>query len=109
MKKILCVVILTFATPFLYAGSTKTTTTTQYEETSNVPGRNTDMIQEQEAYGENYDDEVLEDDEQYSEERMEENDSIIEDEEKYIDYDDRTRTNRERKALNTGSDASDDN
>jgi hypothetical protein len=50
---------------------------------------------------EGYDDSTL-DSEDLRQERMEEKPADM------IDYTDRTRTNRERKALNTGGDASDD-
>jgi hypothetical protein len=65
-------------------------------------GPDSEML-EAEEYDESLDaDEV-------NEERMEEsrNDRFIKSEDE-IDYNDRTRTNRERKAINTGSDASDD-
>jgi hypothetical protein len=101
------------------AGGTKTTTTRTYEETSVSPvmgtemGSDAEMIEAEEA--ESYDqpltptevDETRMKEQQEMEERNNNSSTIIESEEA-IDYSDRTRTNRERKALNTGGDASDD-
>jgi hypothetical protein len=107
MKKILGLLIFSLAIPLSYAESSRTTTTTRYEETSSVPS-DFEEREAQEAYDENLENEAIEEDEYYNEERMEEDDSSFIQDEDYIDYSDRTRTNRERKALNTGSDASDD-
>jgi hypothetical protein len=66
--------------------------------------RNSEMIEaEEESYDETLDQDAIE------QERMEDwsSNSSVSDED-VINYSDRTRTNRERKALNTGSHASDD-
>lgn len=112
------------------AGSTKKTTTRTYESTTSGqeatsgqitspvnPRYDSEMIEaEEEAYDSSLDQEAveqqrMEEDKRLHEQRMEErnqNTSIESDDEDLIDYKDRTRTNRERKALNTGGDASDD-
>lgn len=97
-----------------FAGSTRTTTTTStYEETAAEPVMNSDMNMDSGASSdmieaEEYDESLSTDevdqarwDEQQRMQEMEETEGAI-------DYSDRTRTNRARKALNTGSDASDD-
>ena len=67
------------------------------------------IIEEEEAvYEEGYNDDAYLDDE-IREERMEERTTVIEDDSSdAVNYSDRTRTNRERHAINTGGDASDD-
>lgn len=66
------------------------------------------MEEEEAVYEEGYNDADTLDDE-INEERMEERTTVIEDDSSdAVNYNDRTRTNRERHALNTGSDASDD-
>lgn len=107
MKKLLVLpVIALFALPAL--ANTTTTTTRSYDtEEVSSPSMNSDMI---EAEEESYEDSTL-DSEDVNQERMEDrnqNSSITTESEEAIDYGDRTRTNRERKALNTGGDASDD-
>lgn len=100
-----------------FAGSTKTTTTSTYEETSSSPVMNSDtdmgtgasseMI-EAEEYDQPLSTDEVDATRMDEQEKMEERSSTIIESEDAIDYDDRTRTNRERKALNTGSHASDD-
>lgn len=64
------------------------------------------IMEEESVYEEGYGDD-LEDD--IATERMEERRTTMEDDShKEINYKDRTRTDRERHAINTGSDASDD-
>ena len=91
------------------AATTKTTTTSTYEESSSAPA-SSEMI-EAEEYDEPLSidevDETRRDEQQKMEERNQNSSTIIESEDA-VDYSDRTRTNRERKALNTGSHASDD-
>lgn len=71
------------------AATTRTTSESVYEDPTTLEA-------------EEYDSAIIDDDAEVVEvEEMEERDEI--------DYSDRTRTNRERKALNTGSHASDDN
>jgi hypothetical protein len=98
MKKFILLPILALLAVPAFANTTETTTRT-YESSTVAPSMSDDseMIEAQEEA--NYEDENL-DSEDVEQERMEDNDSI--------DYSDRTRTNRERKAINTGSDASDD-
>lgn len=121
MKTFLTFIILGAMALPAFAGSTRTTTTSTYEETVSEPVMNSDMNMDSGASSdmieaEEYDDSLSTDevdqarwDEQQrmEEQRMEERNQSIESEEA-IDYSDRTRTNRARKALNTGSDASDD-
>lgn len=99
-----------------FAGSTRTTTTTStYEETAAEPVMNSDMNMDSGASSdmieaEEYDDSLSTDEvdqARWDEQQRMEDSSMIESEEA-IDYSDRTRTDRARKALNTGSDASDD-
>lgn len=110
MKKLLCLsVVALMALPALAGSASKTTTTTTYEETSSTPAAmssESDMIEAQEDYDEPLSIEEADETRMEEPEKMEE--TVIESEEA-IDYSDRTRTNRERKALNTGSNASDDN
>lgn len=109
MKKLLVLpAIALFAIP-VFAGSTTTTTRT-YDSSIN-PGMG---MQSEERV---YDGDALTVDE-LEQERMEERRHHMDSAERMehdrrlspdgIDYYDRTRTNRERKALNTSSDASDD-
>lgn len=89
--------------PALAVNKTKTTSTTVYEGSS--PEGDWSALEE-EDYGSDYD--IAAPDEiegpRLEEQRMEERTSRDEE----VDYSDRTRTNRERKAVNTGSHASDD-
>lgn len=102
-----------------FAGTTRTTTTRSYDKTTTSPVMGTDMemnselesdaemMESQEEYDDTLEQERMEDEDiMNEEERMEESSSF--ESEDMIDYKDRTRTDRERKALNTGSDASDD-
>lgn len=108
MKKLLLLALSTFITLPLIAGTTTTT-----RKASPVMGTDLEMNSELSR-----DDEIIEAQEEEhfdkldkieQEERMEDKYYTESDEvEDMIDYRDRTRTNRERKALNTGSDASDD-
>lgn len=120
MKTILTLVIFGALALPAFAGSTRTTTTSTYEETSTAPVMNSDMNMDSGASSdmieaEEYDDSLSTDEvdqarwdeQQRMEERNQNSSNIIESEEA-IDYSDRTRTDRARKALNTGSDASDD-
>lgn len=120
MKALLTFIIFGAMVLPAFAGSTRTTTTTSsYEETASEPVMNSDMDMDSGAssdmiQAEEYDDSLSTDevdqarwDEQRMEERNQNSSNIIESEEA-VDYTDRTRTNRARKALNTGSDASDD-
>lgn len=119
MKKLLVLPAICLISLSAFA-TTTTTTTRSYdsEETMSAPSAspsvtpsssssssNADMIEAQEEEG--YEDSTL-DSEDVDQERMEERNSTATEREDAIDYNDRTRTNRERKALNTGSDASDD-
>jgi HKD family nuclease len=99
-----------------YGGTTKTTTTSTYEESATAPVTGSDVSSdsqmiEAEEYEQPLDTDEVDVTRQEEQEKMEErnqNSSTIIESEDAIDYSDRTRTNRERKALNTGSDASDD-
>jgi len=106
MKKIFTLTVIGLLTIPAFAQSTTTTTTTTdaYDEEVVSPSSNANMIQAEEEEG--YDDSTL-DSEDVEQERMEERNSKIKETDS-VDYNDRTRTNRERKAINTGSDASDD-
>lgn len=104
MKKIFAMTVIGLLTlPAIAQSTTTTTTTDYYNEEVSSPSTNADMIQAEE---EGYEDSTL-DSEDVQQERMEEKKSKTLDTDS-IDYNDRTRTNRERKAINTGSDASDD-
>jgi biopolymer transport protein ExbB/TolQ len=106
MKKLLVLPAICLLCLPAFANTSTTTTTYESEEMRSSPSMNADMI---EAEEEGYEDSTL-DSEDVEQERMEERNSSASDSEteEAIDYSDRTRTNRERKALNTGSDASDD-
>ena len=106
MKKLITISLcLLFALPVL--ATSRTTTTRSYESTStSSPVMGSDMNSSVES-----DADMIEAQEDYDEASMEEQESFEEQEsrdEDMIDYDDRTRTNRARKALNTSGDASDD-
>ena len=121
MKKFMTISLIALIAVPAWATTTRTTTTSTYEESAPVMETdmesNSEMIEAQEA--DDYDgiednslstDEANQtrlDEEQKMEERNQNSSTIIESEDA-IDYSDRTRTNRARKALNTGSDASDD-
>jgi hypothetical protein len=119
MKKLILLPLLaTLAVP-AFADSTKTTTTRTYEES--VPMmQDSDMIEaEEESFDdstldqESLDQERMEDQDQWEEQEMLEEQEMMEERSEYeaeeaIDYDDRTRTDRARKAMDTSSDASDD-
>lgn len=118
MKKLIALPLVAMLAVPAIAGTTKTTTTRTYDETTTSPVMGSDMNSdaemieaEEESFNDSLDSDRLE--QERMEERMEErnqNSSIMteSDDEDVIDYSDRTRTNRERKALNTGSHASDD-
>ncbi len=123
MKKFIVFSMMVFLALPVMGGSTKTTTSRSYDSTTTAPligpvmdsERNSEMIEaEEESYGETLDQDAVEqermEERMNEEQKMEESssDSSVSDED-VIDYSDRTRTNRERKALNTGSNASDDN
>lgn len=111
MKKLMALPVIALFAISAFAG-TSTTTTRTYDSTMSSP----DMgIQSEEERV--YDSDALTVDE-LEQERMEERRSSMDQSDRMerdrrlspdgIDYYDRTRTNRERKALNTSSDASDD-
>lgn len=112
MKKLLFLALTSLIALPLVAGTTTTKTSSRVHETQEAaPIMGTDLEMNSEL---SRDDEMIEaqEDEYFDnleQERME--DSYYTESEEVddmIDYKDRTRTNRERKALNTGSDASDD-
>lgn len=107
MKKSIVLLALLVSVP-VFSATTKTTTTNVYEETATTPATNPDMIEAQEYDG--YDEEINSDmNKNQKQERMEQrSETTTVEKSDAIDYSDRTRTNRERKALNTGSHASDD-
>lgn len=115
MKTLLAFMLMcVFAVPAL-ADSTRTTTTSTYEESSSEPASepvmDSEMI-EAEEYDDSLSTEEVDqarwDEQQRMQEMEQDNSTVIEEEEAAVDYTDRTRTDRARKALNTGSDASDD-
>jgi hypothetical protein len=113
MKKLIVLPLLaTLAIP-AFAGTIKTTTTRTYEESIPLM-KDSEMIEaEEESFDdgpldqESLDQERMEDQDHWEEQEMMEDRSQFEAEEA-IDYEDRTRTDRARKALDTSSDASDD-
>lgn len=116
MKKILIYSLTALMAFPIMAGSTKTTTTSTYEETTAMPesgagvGSDSEVI-EAEEYDQPLSSEEVEEmriEEQQEMEARNQNSSTIIESDDEIDYSDRTRTNRARKALNTGSHASDD-
>jgi hypothetical protein len=112
MKKLMTISLV--AVLALPAWTTTRTTTTAYEDTTPVMDTdmesNSEMIEAQEARPfEEIEENSLTGEEfdfapKAKEQRMEEINA-----EDVVNYSDRTRTDRARKALNTGSDASDDN
>ncbi len=99
--------------------STRTTTTRTYEASSASPvmgtqmGEDAEMLEAEEAesYSQPLTSSEIDENRRLQQQEMEErnnNSSTIIESEEAIDYKDRTRTDRERKALNTGNDASDD-
>lgn len=111
MKTILTLMIFAvFALP-AFAETTRTTTTSTFEETASEPVMESEM-KEAEEYDNTLSTEEVDkarwDEQQRMEEMNQEDSSMVEEEEAPIDYEDRTRTDRARRALNTGSDASDD-
>lgn len=105
MKKLLIASLASLLVIPAFADSTTTTTT--YESETISP------VQEEEEYVDqplppDTVDQTREEKRQEMEDRDYNSSSIIESDDKAIDYTDRTRTNRERHAINTGSDASDD-
>ncbi len=118
MKKLLFLTLSGLIALPLVAGTTTTKTSSSVDETREAaPIMGTDLEMNSEL---SRDDEMIEaqeedyfndmEQENMEQERMEDNyySEGSEVEEDMIDYRDRTRTNRERKAINTGSDASDD-
>lgn len=107
MKTLIALPLLALIAAPVYSNSS-TTTTRSYE--SSV-GSDADMI-EAEEYDESISDEngreIIEVEEERMEERSYDDSGYDSDSRDDIDYTDRTRTNRERKAINTSSDASDD-
>lgn len=113
MKKLIILPIIALMAIPAFAGSTQTTTTRTYD-SSTIDSPAMGMQSEEERV---YDNDALTVDE-LEQERMEERRDMSNRNDQWerrnrvssdgIDYSDRTRTNRERKALNTGSDASDD-
>lgn len=120
MKRFLALMLFAVLALPAFARSTRTTTTSTFEETATRPvmnsdmntdaGAGTDMI-EAEEYDDTLSTEEVDqarwEEQQKMEERNQNNSTII-DSEDAIDYSERTRTNRARKAINTGSHASDD-
>jgi hypothetical protein len=113
MKKFIVIPMIALLAIPAFAGTTKTTTTRTYDSTTTAPlmdsERDAEMIEaEEESYTDSLDQDAIE--QERMEERMVEEQKMEEPttDEDIIDYSDRTRTNRERKALNTGSHASDD-
>lgn len=113
MKKIISFSLFTMLILPAMAGTTRTTTTRSYESTSSSPVMGTDMEMNSEL---DSDADMIEAQEEYEgfdeQEHMEEQermeDTSYTETEDRMDYQDRTRTERARKALNTGSNASDD-
>lgn len=87
MKKFFIFSLVAMMAVPAFAATTRTTSESTYEDPTTIEA-------------EEYNNTLIDDDEVVEVEEMEERDEI--------DYSDRTRTNRERKALNTGSHASDD-
>lgn len=108
MKKLIVLPVLALLALPVMAGSTTTTTTESYEETTTPMLDNSDMI-EAEEYDESMDPTPVEQP-VIEEERMEDSSAFTSEEASsdMVDYSDRTRTNRERHALDTSGDASDD-
>lgn len=112
MKKLIILPVIAMMAIPAFAGSTQTTTTRTYDSSISSPSMGMQAAEERV-----YDNDALTVDE-LEQERMEERrdqDARMDRWERSrrissdgVDYTDRTRTNRERKALNTGSDASDD-
>lgn len=119
MKKFIVLPVIALMAIPAFAG-THTTTTRTYDSTAPVYESNMESSPVMGVQSEEeriYDNDALTSDE-LEQERMEERRDRIERADRMerqrnvssdgIDYTDRTRTNRERKALNTGSNASDD-
>ncbi len=124
MKKFIVLPMIALLAIPAFAGSTKTTTTRTYDSTTTAPATgpvtapimdsemNSEMIEAEEdsSYGETLDQDAIEqermEERMVEEQKMEDSSDMSDDD--LIDYSDRTRTNRERKALNTGNNASDD-
>jgi len=112
MKKLIILPVIALMAIPAFAGSTQTTTTRTYDSSIDSPAMGVQSEEERV-----YDNDALTVDE-LEQERMEERRDNADRMDRWersnrvsadgIDYTDRTRTNRERKALNTGSDASDD-
>lgn len=113
MKKLFILPVIAMMAIPAFAG-TQTTTTRTYDSSSSISNPGMGMQSEEERV---YDNDALTVDE-LEQERMEDRRDMSDRQDRWekdrrvsadgIDYTDRTRTNRERKALNTGSDASDD-
>ena len=115
-NKFTMTLVLLISLPLMAQTTVETTDSFIKDEQSSTPAMNqeqgpdTEMI-EAEEYDEPLTDEELDESRLHDQEKMEEKTyegAKVLDSEKPIDYSDRTRTNRERKALDTGSDASDD-
>jgi hypothetical protein len=114
MKKFLVVPVIALLAIPAFATSTKTSTTKSYDSAiiipveTHEPVMGSDMQSEEERHFEqqNLGTDTVE--QEKMEERMEDNSRYSTISEGEVDYWDRTRTNRARKALNTGGDASDD-
>lgn len=118
MKKFMMLPVLALLSIVANAGTTKTTTTKSYSsETAPMTEsqRSDTQVPDSIIEAEEYDrplspdsvDQTKWEEKQEMEERNQKSSSVLESEDA-IDYKDRTRTDRERKALNTGGDASDD-
>lgn len=109
MKKFIALSLIAIAAIPAFANTTTTTTTSESYESSSTPMMNSgstldnsEMIEAEE-----YDDSLTAPSSEagvVEEERMEETSESDD----MVDYNDRTRTNRARHAINTGGDASDD-
>jgi hypothetical protein len=120
MKRLVALPLIAFLAIPAFA-TTTTTTTRSYEATTTAPVMGTDSKAEMmEAEEESFSSKELEqesmeqqrmeeswEDDSWEEQRMEDTSGDMESEGS-VDYNDRTRTDRARKALNTGSNASDD-
>jgi uncharacterized membrane protein YcgQ (UPF0703/DUF1980 family) len=114
MKKLIALPVIALFAISAFAGTSTTTTRTYDSSVSQPSSVNEPVMGIQSEEDRVYDADALTNDE-LEQERMEDRRSEMDSKDHNrrvssdgIDYTDRTRTNRERKALNTGSDASDD-
>lgn len=105
MKNFIAILLLGVFAFQAFAATTRTTTTSTFEESASEPVLNSDKM-EAEEYDNSLSTKEVEDARWDEQQRMQEMNQ--EKEEAAINYSDRTRTDRARKAINTGSDASDD-